>query len=468
LRAALALGYTRSSWNNGLSIPTESKDWNELNADEKEAANVLGYDQQKWDGNSISSSSSSSNSLSPQDDRPEVDNYYDDYDFEELPSAVKLAALDLGYTQSVWDGGGRIPADEKDWDELSSMERAAATVLGYTKEKWDIATDDSRSCPARDEVNLIQAVSVNYDDFEFDELPPLVKQAAIDLGFTKVIWDTDGDIPAYDKDWDELNPQEKEAAQKLGYTRETWDDSTSESAASQAHPPVQESRHNETGNYDNCDFMELPPLLRQAAIDLGYTRYLWDNDLPVESDSKRWDELRLEEQEAAMVFGYNRYKWDQEMDGPNEYSPSSPSDQTDSVSQKYYDYYFHRLPPSAVEAAVYLGYTQTAWDGDGNVAAGNKSWDELSVGEQAAARVLGYSQEEWDENSDDDSSLSSRPSLFREHLDEAGHEYIPFQISSSPSFDADPQVKYYNWNWDDLPIPILAAATVLGYTKQVS
>lgn len=464
MRAALTLGYTRASWNEGLPVPAEGKDWDELDAQEKEAACILGYDQRKWDGSSIASSSCSSSSSSANGD-----NCYDDYDFNELPSEVKLAALDLGYTESIWDDGGSVPAEEKDWDELSMREQAAARVLGYTKDKWDVAPSESRGVPqAMGEASLIQAVSdSNYDDYDFEELPPQAKQAALDLGYTKEIWDTNGDIPADAKDWDELNQQEQAAAHMLGYTREMWEEhSMTELAALQAPALVEPPRSREAGIYDDCEFMELPPSFRQAAIHLGYTRYLWDNDLPVESDTKRWNELSLQQQEAAIVFGYNEYDWDGVWNQSND---SSHSDETESVPQNYYDYYFHQLPPDAVDAAVYLGYSPTTWDDDGRIAAGEKAWDELSAGEQAAARILGYSEDTWDESSDEDSSsLSSNPSLFRAHIDDDGREFIPFQISNAPSFDVEPDIKYYTWNWDDLPIPVQAAAVFLGYTKRVS
>jgi hypothetical protein len=448
LNAALVLGYTRTSWNNGLAVLAESKGWDELEPHEKEAACCLGYDQVTWDGSSSSSSSSSS------DDG----DCYDEYDFDELPLKVKLAAKRLGYTKSIWDNSGNVPAEDKAWDELSTKEQEAAIVLGYTKEKWDDAPIDSNGV-------LVASIDNNYDDCDVDELPPMVMQAARDLGYTKVIWDADGDIPADNKDWDELNPQEQAAAQILGYTSDRWDeDNMAESGSVQSPAPVQVLRSLEARNNDNCDFMELPLSLRQAAIDLGYTQYLWDNNLHAESDSKGWDELCLEEQEAAIVFGYNKYTWDGESA-----EHDGDSDSTPSVAEKYYDYSFHRLPPPAVDAAEYLGYTPSTWDDDASVLAGGKAWDELSVGQQRAAQILGYSQPIWDENSDGDSSssLSSMPSFLRSHTDESGMEFIPLQISS-PSFDVDDGVKYYNWDWNDLPIPIVASAILLGYTQQVN
>jgi len=48
------------------------------------------------------------------------------------------------------------------------------------------------------------------------------------------------------------------------------------------------------------------------------------------------------------------------------------------------------------EAAVALGYSVEAWDGDDHVPTVDKSWSKLSSDERHAAAVLGYSQGTWD------------------------------------------------------------------------
>eukprot|EP00977_Amphora_coffeiformis_P015902 scaffold4786_cov198-Amphora_coffeaeformis.AAC.14 len=63
-----------------------------------------------------------------------------------------------------------------------------------------------------------------YDDYDWDELPADIQEAATVLGYNKMIWDNDGKAPCEDKDWEELTPAEETAAEKLGYSEETWDD----------------------------------------------------------------------------------------------------------------------------------------------------------------------------------------------------------------------------------------------------
>lgn len=40
-----------------------------------------------------------------------------------------------------------------------------------------------------------------YDDYDWKELPEDVRKAAEVLGYTKKIWDKDGESPCDEKDW---------------------------------------------------------------------------------------------------------------------------------------------------------------------------------------------------------------------------------------------------------------------------
>jgi len=62
-----------------------------------------------------------------------------------------------------------------------------------------------------------------YDDYDWNELPENVRDAAKKLGYDKKMWDNDGKPPADDKDWEELTPEEQEAAKVLGYDEAKWD-----------------------------------------------------------------------------------------------------------------------------------------------------------------------------------------------------------------------------------------------------
>lgn len=62
-----------------------------------------------------------------------------------------------------------------------------------------------------------------YEDYDWEELEAEVKAAAEVLGYTKELWDNDGEPEKVDQDWSDLSAEEKAAAQTLGFTEETWD-----------------------------------------------------------------------------------------------------------------------------------------------------------------------------------------------------------------------------------------------------
>eukprot|EP00547_Thalassionema_nitzschioides_P002411 CAMPEP_0194200754 /NCGR_PEP_ID=MMETSP0156-20130528/1227_1 /TAXON_ID=33649 /ORGANISM="Thalassionema nitzschioides, Strain L26-B" /LENGTH=67 /DNA_ID=CAMNT_0038925801 /DNA_START=627 /DNA_END=830 /DNA_ORIENTATION=+ len=64
-----------------------------------------------------------------------------------------------------------------------------------------------------------------YEDYDWEELPDDVKEAAEKLGFTEEMWDDDDEPDETDKYWKELTDEQKTAAKKLGYDEETWNES---------------------------------------------------------------------------------------------------------------------------------------------------------------------------------------------------------------------------------------------------
>ena len=62
-----------------------------------------------------------------------------------------------------------------------------------------------------------------FDDLDWDDLPKHIQEAATTLGYTKSIWDNDGDSPLDDMDWEDLSTAQKQAAEVLNYNQEKWD-----------------------------------------------------------------------------------------------------------------------------------------------------------------------------------------------------------------------------------------------------
>lgn len=62
---------------------------------------------------------------------------FDEYDWAELPPDAKVAAENLGYTQTKWDKGHKMPFYELGWEEMTKEQQVFLGVLGYSQESWD-------------------------------------------------------------------------------------------------------------------------------------------------------------------------------------------------------------------------------------------------------------------------------------------------------------------------------------------
>jgi len=63
--------------------------------------------------------------------------FYDDTDWSALPDDIRAAAEVLGYDEFSWDGDTPAPVEDLDWEELSPEQQAAAAVLGFDQASWD-------------------------------------------------------------------------------------------------------------------------------------------------------------------------------------------------------------------------------------------------------------------------------------------------------------------------------------------
>jgi hypothetical protein len=265
---------------------------------------------------------------------------------------------------------------------------------------------------------------VDYEEYDFDDLPKDVRTAAKFLGFTRAIWDEDGKIPVESKEWNDLTAKQQKAATTLGYTQAKWDDSDSDSSSSS------ESVKKEDVSYEEYDFDDLPKDAKKAAEFLGFTKFIWDEDGKIPVESKEWVDLTAKQQKAATTLGYTQAKWDD-----SDSSSSSSSENTEKqgadamptvavpavVEEKevttsairqekdinYDDLDFDELPTKALKAAKLLGYTSSTWDNDKKIPIESKDWVDLTAAEQNAASIIGYTREKWDDSDSDSSSSSS-------------------------------------------------------------
>jgi len=175
---------------------------------------------------------------------------YDEFDWDDLPDNIQVAAAELGYNKWIWESNDLQPAsDDKLWDELLAAERRAASMLGYTKQSWNGDTDtdikDSSGEEKKGSDNTSDESSSGSE--KWASLSKEAKNAAKILGYTQSIWDNDGSPPTEDKDWDELSSKGRAAAKTLGYTEKKWNgEDDDESDVSSYNTPRTTSTRNIT------------------------------------------------------------------------------------------------------------------------------------------------------------------------------------------------------------------------------
>jgi uncharacterized membrane protein SirB2 len=153
------------------------------------------------------------------------DDLYEDEWWRDLPPEIQDAYAVLGWNETVWDEGNEsvFPSSENmTWIELSPEMQEAAGVIGYTQQTWDIdftmSSDSSSSSAGND-----TAVDSNYyEDYDWNELPPDVMEAAVILGWDQSLWDNSGTAWSDSKYWSELPPEAQEAAAVFGYDEASW------------------------------------------------------------------------------------------------------------------------------------------------------------------------------------------------------------------------------------------------------
>ena len=112
------LGYIKYSWNVLGENEIEESRYSDLNPDKAAAVNDLGMTSDQWDC---------------------WVNHYNAYlwlDLKTMGISTHLQAL--GWTQSMWEGNGNLPATEDlYWNELTASEQTAAKQICYTEFLWD-------------------------------------------------------------------------------------------------------------------------------------------------------------------------------------------------------------------------------------------------------------------------------------------------------------------------------------------
>ncbi|MGK3752651.1 MAG: hypothetical protein ACI8RD_004955 [Bacillariaceae sp.] len=105
---------------------------------------------------SCSDSSSGSDSSSSLGGMP-----FHDHDWDELTIENRNAAEILGYNEKLWKYNGETSTSNQNWNDLTSKQQEAASVLGYDKIKWnDDDDDDDDTEIAKMDVSILTATTL--------------------------------------------------------------------------------------------------------------------------------------------------------------------------------------------------------------------------------------------------------------------------------------------------------------------
>lgn len=301
-----------------------------------------------------------------------------------------------------------------------------------------------------DKVVALNGGNINYDEYDWDDLPLKIQEAAMVLGYTGDMWDADQEPPSSNKDWDELSLEQQEAARRMGFNRRKWDNDQS--------GVTEEENRSASTDYDDYDWDELPFMIQQAARVLGYTKVMWDTDKEPASSNKDWVELNSEEQEAALKLGYDQRKWDGDDNSDNKTenkanskSKSVVESPVTSSTTRYDDMDWKELPAGVQKAATVLGYSEAMWDGDKEPKTCEKDWKDLTMDEKVAASKLGFDKKSWD-----DDGKSTNHSVDKTVTKALSDPPVP-HVSHS----------YRGLEWSKLPSNIQQAAKTLGYSGRM-
>ena len=158
-------------------------------------------------------------------------------DWMELTTEQREAAVNIGYTEDLWcETNQPTVAPTKKPTVVLGEAPGNATFAG-----WFVAPSNNDDNGTATDANGVDQNNLNndnaegaetrpagvdpgyYEEYDWEELPPDVQDAASILGYDEELWDNDGLAWSEDYWWRELTPEAQAAAALLGYDEESWD-----------------------------------------------------------------------------------------------------------------------------------------------------------------------------------------------------------------------------------------------------
>ncbi len=298
----------------------------------------------------------------------------------DLSEAEQKATKDLGFDAEIWEEGGTPSRCWLPFSELKDFEQKAANLLGCASGLSDTG-------------RLTRTRSPTASHSSHPPLLPLCR-------YTQQIWDDENSfLESTENLMDEIAD---EGIDKLiaEIAKEAHEEC--QRPPSPPHPSGLAAK--------DRNWADMKEKERHAAESLGFTADGWDGGDTPYAFTLPWRRISMRAKAAAQYLGYKPEGWDKEA----------------------YNTAQARLVIAKAETAAMLRHDGTP--PPGKEGAGPKDgkdkdlWDELFPEERQAARVLGYTQEAWDEG-------------------------------EAP--------QYCKVKWDELTPQLRAAAYALGYTTSV-
>lgn len=293
--------------------------------------------------------------------------------FNKLDSTSRTIAQEkLGYDELTWNNHGLAPIEQRRWTHLTSNERDGADLLGFSQERWDCFINHFEDY-AWDELAEIGNTICHTHECHRDK--SYIQQHYRQLGWTQAHWEHTTDTVPYTEArwWGQLTDVEQKAANGLCFFEKNWDKVDMNPNPSFFPHPMP--------NFRYTPWSEMHHVSHKIADEkLGYTQEKWDNLGTALVERNTFLNLKPIEREGAMDLGFYIHTWDCFM---NHYSA-------------YYWSSFHEDLKVAIET---LGWNEEMWGKDGTEVPESEltDWALLTPEEKAAATRLCFFEELWDD-----------------------------------------------------------------------
>lgn len=423
--AAIALGYTRSSWDKDTGIPADSMKWGELSRVQKDAATVLGYVQQKSSA------------------FPSVEsNGFDDLDLKDRK---------VSYWKNVWEistcSGPHVPVEWNNNHQPSLV--PLKHIIFPNTERNNMNLNMTMNTMVRPRSSLNKEIPDDNDGVDHLQRRSLIQgleTSGKSIGNARSIFGTT-ELSAFwvdDESWYDATPidigchdahidsNNKLSLELLAthfeyilpgvYCPIEYEDGVQHLIPfnyifRRGCQPQQEEEgdsDNEGGTEETTSTISIP---MEKAID-EMTKSILDISLKASSFGNSFSEAvcKLEEASKLIRASFEMSKDDRSKIEQNEGNIDKSSSNTATSrstaetlphqypTKSYLDDYWSDLPGYIKTVARRIGYDKQLWDLDRRISIELKEWKDLTANEKKDLRIIGYNETKWCNKDDSDSS----------------------------------------------------------------